>query len=135
MRDALALALVHFIWQGALLAIAGALLMRVARVPSVRYAIGIATMLAMLLAPVMTLVAIRNAGDALPQAMASGSNRVAKADTGAPAIHAPGTDAAAPGRATAVVVPATWILNVWAVGVMVLIDLYLVYRFKKAKWM
>ena len=47
MKDALALALVHFLWQGALLALAGAVLMRVTRVPTVRYAIGVATMIAM----------------------------------------------------------------------------------------
>src|SRR5688572_13059769 len=84
MKDALALALVHFIWQGALLAIAGALLMRVTRVPSVRYAIGIATMLAMLAAPVMTFVAIRNAGDpaahAATQAAVTGSHAASPAD-------------------------------------------------------
>ena len=58
MKDALALALVHFIWQGALLGITGGLLIRLAKTPSIRYAIGITTMVAMLAAPVLTFVAV-----------------------------------------------------------------------------
>src|SRR5688572_19354349 len=119
MKDALALALVHFIWQGALLALAGAVLLRVTRVPTVRYAIGVATMIAMLLAPVLTFLAIQNAADAAPQSGASTSRNAAAANdvrTPASTSVAPEADASSP----AVIIPTTWILNVWAVGVMVL---------------
>jgi len=62
MKDALALALVHFIWQGALLAAAGWVLIRVSKTPSIRYVIGIATMGAMLSAPALTFVAVTYPG-------------------------------------------------------------------------
>lgn len=55
MKDALALALVHFLWQGAALAIVAAVLMRAARGSAqARYAIGVATLCAMVIAPVAT---------------------------------------------------------------------------------
>jgi beta-lactamase regulating signal transducer with metallopeptidase domain len=124
MKDALALALVHFIWQGTLLALAGAALMRLARVPTVRYAIGTATMLAMLLAPVMTFVAIRTAADTsrqvtLSQRTATSPDAAATHD-GRTAASMSAAALALPQDAAPVIVPTTWILNVWAVGVMVL---------------
>src|SRR5688572_8525963 len=120
MKDAFALALVHFIWQGALLAIAGALLMRLASVPPVRYAIGVATMVAMLMAPVLTFVAIQNAGEPPIQAalsQESGHGDVRAMSSVSPPVTATGSREAA---ATVAIVPATWILSVWAMGVMVL---------------
>lgn len=55
MKDALALALVHFLWQGAALALVAAVLMRAARGSAqARYAIGVATLCAMVIAPVAT---------------------------------------------------------------------------------
>ena len=123
MKDALALALVHFIWQGALLAIVGALLMRITRVPTVRYAIGVATMVAMLLAPVMTFLAIQRAASAPPQptpAEGTVTSRNASAANSLQVLTSISAPQAADGSSTAVIVPTTWILNIWAVGVMVL---------------
>ena len=120
MRDALALALVHFIWQGALLAIAGALLMRTARVPSVRYAIGIATMLAMLLAPMMTFMAIQSAGKARSHSTTGAAIAVAPTDSSARTVPSSATASRPQSTSATVIVPAAWIFNVWALGVMVL---------------
>ena len=49
--QALATALLHFLWQGSLIALAAAVLMRVTRAAAVRYAVGIGALVAMLAAP------------------------------------------------------------------------------------
>jgi beta-lactamase regulating signal transducer with metallopeptidase domain len=55
LAQALAWALLHFVWQGALLALAAFVLLRtLARSANARYVIGIATLAAMLAAPVVT---------------------------------------------------------------------------------
>jgi beta-lactamase regulating signal transducer with metallopeptidase domain len=56
--QALATALLHFIWQGSLIALAAAALMRVARTAAVRYAIGIGALVAMLAAPALTFAVL-----------------------------------------------------------------------------
>lgn len=123
MKDAVALALVHFLWQGALLAIVGALLMRVMKVSTVQYAIGVATMVAMLLAPVMTFLATQSASAAAPQTTPTQGAVASRNPSAANSVQAP-TSISAPQAArdpsTATIVPTTWILNIWAVGVMVL---------------
>jgi beta-lactamase regulating signal transducer with metallopeptidase domain len=119
MKDALALALVHFLWQGAVLALVGALLMRVMKIPAVRYAIGVATMFAMLLAPVLTTLTITRAeagafvrgGDAGSPAQVRTFSAVESAGA------APSTDL---NDQPPVIVPTTWILSLWTIGVMVL---------------
>jgi bla regulator protein BlaR1 len=125
MKDALALALVHFLWQGVVLAAAGACLMRLSKVPSVRYAIGVATMCGMLLAPAATFVAIQasggppettrggvaaavhesaagTSGDRQPSGIALNGSNVESASTNLTAL------------------PSTWILSLWAAGVLFL---------------
>ena len=54
--QALAWALVHFLWQGTLIAIAAALLMRAAARASTRYAIGIGALVLMVAAPAVTFL-------------------------------------------------------------------------------
>ena len=54
--QALAWTLVHFLWQGAAIAMLAFVLMRWSRMPGTRYAIGAAALAAMLLAPVVTLL-------------------------------------------------------------------------------
>src|SRR5687767_1575632 len=125
MKDALALALVHFIWQGAVLAIVGALLMRVTKVPTVRYAIGVATMVAMLLAPVATFLAIYNSSAearrpaesviSSPHAALADGARTSSSVRASSSPYAAGADAV-----RGVVIPTTWILSAWLVGVMIL---------------
>jgi beta-lactamase regulating signal transducer with metallopeptidase domain len=54
--QALAWTLVHFLWQGAAFGIVALVLMRSARLPRTRYAIGVGALAAMLIAPVVTLL-------------------------------------------------------------------------------
>ena len=118
MKDALALALVHFVWQGALLAGVGWILMRLSKVPSIRYAIGVATMLAMLAAPAVTLLTTWSARPAIDAALSYLEFEPASAQAAAGAAV---TEDDITGDALqAVIVPTTWILNLWALGVCVL---------------
>jgi beta-lactamase regulating signal transducer with metallopeptidase domain len=55
----LGLSLLHFLWQGAALAVLAAASMAVARKASMRYALAIGALLAMVAAPVFTYVALR----------------------------------------------------------------------------
>lgn len=121
MKDALALALVHFIWQGAGLAFAGALLMRVVKTPAVRYSIGVATLFAMSLAPVMTTVAIARADsestfNAVPRTDASTSSERSPIVEHQPAAVIRDGHTSSQG----IIIPTTWILNLWTIGVIVL---------------
>lgn len=54
--QALAWTLVHFLWQGAAIAMLAFVLMRASRLPATRYAIGAGALAAMLVAPVVTLL-------------------------------------------------------------------------------
>ncbi len=56
--QALGGALLHFLWQGALIGLAAAALLRITNSASVRYAIGIGALIAMLLAPAATFFAL-----------------------------------------------------------------------------
>lgn len=112
MKDALALALVHFIWQGALLGITGGLLIRLAKTPSIRYAIGITTMVAMLAAPALTFVAVTTGEPVMADtrtrsAVAPAQEHNTVADPGV-AIT---TASEVPARTFRL--PTTWILGFW----------------------
>jgi beta-lactamase regulating signal transducer with metallopeptidase domain len=63
MRDALALTLLHFVWQGALLGLAAFVAMRVVRPErsTTRYAIGVGTLALMLISAVATLAILSRA--------------------------------------------------------------------------
>ncbi len=119
MTDALALALVHFIWQGTLLGITGGVLIRLAKTPSIRYAIGIATMVAMLAAPALTFVAVRTgepvAADTRTRfAVAPAQGGITIADP----MTAIATSSETPVRMLRL--PTVWILGFWGLGVAVL---------------
>jgi len=58
--QALAWALVHFVWQGTAIGLAAFLTLRAARPASTRYAIGVGALALMLAAPVATLVILAN---------------------------------------------------------------------------
>ena len=123
MKDALALALVHFLWQGALLAFVAAVLMRLVHGSAqARYAIGVATLCAMAAAPAVTAAWLIQAEPATVVAVQS------------VAIPAPDTTTTMTGgqrvisgaarvteQAGAPVFPyATAILVAWALGVVLL---------------
>ena len=125
MKDALALALVHFIWQGAVLALAGAVLMRVMKTPAVRYSIGVATLFAMLLAPVITTVAITKAPSgttfsALIKTDASSPSAQRSAVFEQPPIALNSLNRDGSSSSKGIVIPTTWILNLWTIGVILL---------------
>jgi beta-lactamase regulating signal transducer with metallopeptidase domain len=111
MTDALALALVHFLWQGALL---GGGLMRLGRSASVRYTIGVATLAAMLAAPILTMVLLAPVGTSIvadAQAASVGANTLAAEPV------APAPTSAARSTLAWTSIPSTWILTVWLIGV------------------
>jgi len=119
MKDALALALVHFIWQGALLGVTGAFLIRLAKTPSIRYVIGIGTMVAMLAAPALTFVAVSSAGPGAPQT-AGGSRVEPMQNEITPADPARQMTTTVGGPGSDLRLPTTWILGFWLLGVTVL---------------
>ncbi len=56
----LGLALLHFLWQGAALAALAALVLTLARTASTRYALGVIILAAMIVAPAITFLIVRN---------------------------------------------------------------------------
>jgi beta-lactamase regulating signal transducer with metallopeptidase domain len=117
MKDALALALVHFLWQGALLGALGWGLMRLGRSASVRYTVGVGTLAAMLAAPVLTMVILAPAG------VGAGVGVQTAAPVVTEEVRAEVVVSATPPVSAPLAVPtlpANWILAVWLVGVGVL---------------
>lgn len=122
MTDALAWALIHFLWQGALLGVGALVLLRAVRSPQARYAIGVATLAAMLLA-VGTTTAWLAAREVTPPVVTLSSSPVAPieapvaGDADSPGVSGtPSATAVSPGF----VVPTTWVLSLWGLGVVLL---------------
>src|SRR5260370_15927830 len=67
------LSLLHFLWQGAVLAVLAAASLPVARKASTRYALAVGALLAMVAAPVFTYLALRESS---PVSNASAQNSV-----------------------------------------------------------
>jgi len=122
MTDALAWALVHFLWQGAALAGVAWALMRLTSSPSARYVIGVTTMGAMVIALGATFVSLIPSDVPAAPAWATGSpsetafESAAALGDPAPATFVTPEPAPAP-AAVPFVLPTTWVLSVWAVGV------------------
>lgn len=99
--QALAWTLVHFLWQGAAIAIVALVLMRSSRLPWTRYAIGAGALAAMLIAPVVTLLLQLSASivadakvslaSALPSTAGAALSTVATESSGALASGVPDT--------------------------------------------
>ncbi len=113
MTDALAWALVHFLWQGAALAGLAWVLMRLASSASLRYGIGVATMAAMVTAVVATTMLAGPAAE--PVAAASASIEPSPVELVAPTLTIDVTEAS-----PSFALPTTWILAAWALGVLLL---------------
>ena len=123
--DAIAWALVHFLWQGAALAFLALILTRLASSASVRYTIGVATMAAMVIAVGVTIATGPNAelveasteraggltegGTTLQPSAEVGHTSEAESG-GVLARRSPGAGG----------LPTTWILGVWMLGVVAL---------------
>jgi beta-lactamase regulating signal transducer with metallopeptidase domain len=118
--DAAAWALVHFLWQGAALALLSWLLMRLAPGASVRYVIGVTTMAAMVVILGLTFAALLPDGttghvSSAPLAPEPSSRElISAAGTVVPPLP---TSAY---TASPFVLPTTWVLSLWATGVCLL---------------
>jgi beta-lactamase regulating signal transducer with metallopeptidase domain/protein involved in polysaccharide export with SLBB domain len=127
MKDALALALVHFLWQGAALALIAAVLMRFVRNSAqARYAIGVATLCAMVAAPVATTAWLMQTPARVADSSATSSSSL-PALTGegnAVAIASAPTTTADTGTSRSAAAPvfpyATPVLLIWTIGVALL---------------
>jgi beta-lactamase regulating signal transducer with metallopeptidase domain len=115
--QALAWALLHFLWQGALLGLVAFVLFHVFSTPAARYRVGIATLTAMLLALAATTVWI--AVRAEPTAgVAAGTSVVPDQRAPMPPSSLRAVETA-PGRASGSTLPST-VLLVWLTGVIAL---------------
>ena len=75
----LGLSLLHFLWQGAVLAVLAAASMAVVRKASTRYALAIGALLAMVAAPVFTYVALRESSPVFTAAVENSAPAIANA--------------------------------------------------------
>jgi len=75
----LGLSLLHFLWQGAVLAVLAAASMAVVRKASTRYALAIGALLAMVAAPVFTYVALRESSPIFAAAVQNSAPAIANA--------------------------------------------------------
>ena len=114
--DALGWALIHFVWQGLLIAAGAAAVLRwVVHTPRQRYAVGVATLAMMLAAPAVTFLSIQPFPPGEPPALAlgvsehAGTSTITTAGAGAPATPR----RISPGVLSALVV-------VWVFGVLML---------------
>src|SRR5262245_42861660 len=111
---ALAWSLVHFLWQGAAIALVTVAIMRLGRLSAAaRYTTGILALAAMLIAPIATFL-ISIAGSTSPVVTTSSSGAVA--DVAGIAVSAPTTST----LTTPALPIASLVLIVWASGVLVL---------------
>lgn len=112
--QALAWTLVHFLWQGAAIGIVALALMRSARMPWTRYAIGVGALATMLVAPIVTLLLQLSLS-----IVADAEVSIASALTSAAAVSLPGlaTDAGGPLASGVPDVMFAVIVGVWLTGV------------------
>ena len=138
---ALALALVHFLWQGTLIALLLAAVLRLGRIKgaSQRYACSLAALLAMALCPVITYLAIGPQSD-LPAALTSQQESTgAYDDRTTSAAAASATDSwwqalAAVGRGVQPYLLALWLAGVLALGLRLIGGLVGVVRLSRHKF-
>jgi beta-lactamase regulating signal transducer with metallopeptidase domain len=111
----LALALLHFVWQGAVLAAIAYAAMGLCRSASARYAVGVGTLALMLAAPVSTFFFLRAANQASSAMISSdaGESTVANVSTFVAAKLAPSQTEHAPDYFL-------WLVEAWFAGVLLL---------------
>jgi len=114
MVQALAWTLVHFLWQGAGIAIVALALMSASRVPWTRYAIGAGALAAMLVAPVVTLF-VQLSVSIVADAQASLASALVSAAPGTIAGVTAGGNGVAPAAIPNSILAA--IVGVWLAGV------------------
>ena len=113
----LALALLHFLWQGAALAALAYLLMALCRSATTRYAIGLAALVLMFAAPVTTFLVFRSQERASLPSSSAGTLVAAASPTSAPDFmprkRTPARHDSAPGYFL-------WLIEAWLCGVVLL---------------
>lgn len=116
MTDAIAWALVHFLWQGTALALVAAILMRLVTSSSVRYAIGVSTLAAMVIAVGLTAAQTRTADQVQGPTESTVQGSTADAN-----LRSEPLDSWTPGPTQRQrVLPTAWILTAWILGVITL---------------
>ncbi|HUI40354.1 MAG TPA: M56 family metallopeptidase [Terriglobia bacterium] len=114
-------ALLHFLWQGLALALLLAAALAVVRRAAVRYALGVATMVLMVAAPVATFLVLRH-----PASRGGARNAWVEAAAVRPAAARASAHSSEPGAAQRSKSPAlpaasdVWLLEFWLAGVVVL---------------
>lgn len=110
MTDAVAWALVHFVWQGALLGLASWLLQRLVRSPQARYITGVVTLAAMLVAFVWTTLNLVPARTAWVTTVTEIEGQFESASLTGHVIEG--------GAPAASGLPSDWIVALWALGLL-----------------
>jgi beta-lactamase regulating signal transducer with metallopeptidase domain len=114
----MALALLHFVWQGAALAALASLLLAVCRRASTRYAIAVVALVAMAAAPVATFLTLRNADR---RANLPVTDQVGGAALGVAPLMAGHSREIANPQSERPTVPAAslaWLVQIWFAGVL-----------------
>jgi beta-lactamase regulating signal transducer with metallopeptidase domain len=113
----LALALLHFLWQGAALAALAYVVMALCRNATTRYAVGVGALVLMFAAPVSTFLIFHAQEQGMPQAISAGianeSGPMLVAPDIAPAKRTPIREESAPAYLL-------WLVEVWFAGVVLL---------------
>lgn len=104
-------ALLHFLWQGTALAAVAAAVMALCRRASIRYVVGVGTLLLMLAAPVVTFLVLNQPG---MDSVARSSIRVASVK---PALGAPETSSAKTASSLSSRDALPWLVEIWLIGV------------------
>ena len=113
----LALALLHFLWQGAALAALAYVVTALCRSASTRYAVGVGAMVLMFAAPVSTFLVFRAQQQAAPPTISVGTAVAASAPASA-AIHSPAKRTPLPEDNSSGYF--LWLVEVWFAGVVLL---------------
>lgn len=113
----LALALLHFLWQGAALAALAYVVTALCRSASARYAVGVGTMVLMLAVPVATFMVFQAQEQPTPPTVSAGTALAGSLSVSA-AVHPSATHTSLPEDSA----PAyfLWLVEVWFAGVVLL---------------
>lgn len=110
----MAWALLHFLWQGLVLAALFAALMSIARSAASRYALAVSILILMVAAPVATFFILRNSGPIGHPAIAISSTRAAQPVAASPG-QSTSTQSVSSGGISADTF--TWLVRIWIAGV------------------
>ena len=113
----LALALLHFLWQGAALAAMAYLAIALCRSASVRYALGVGTLALMFAAPVITFLVLRAQEQVGPTAVSAETANAALSINSSSVLTSTNP---IPGGSDSAPVYLLWLVEVWMAGVVLL---------------